>query len=310
MKSTFAISFLLGVSSFTFGQNIAIHADKLYPEGTAYSKKQHVFFISSINTGQIGKLDFKGNYKTFTNDPDLVASIGILADEKSNTLFVTNVDNGVAVKTSAATAYHLSELIGYDLTSGKRKFKVDLGKLNPGHPNFINDLTQDKDGNVYVTNSFSPMIFKIDKEHHATVFAQHDAWTGDGFNLNGIVYHPDGYLIAAQSNKGILYKISLKDPADIKTVKVDELKGADGLILNGENELIAVSNASYKIFRLKSADNWTSANIISSIPSVLPFPTTGVLVEGKYHVLNAKLSEMFDPKAERSSDFLLQEAIF
>jgi sugar lactone lactonase YvrE len=310
MKSTLAVSFLLGVSSFTFAQNISIHADRLYPEGTAYSKKQHVFFISSVNTGQIGKLDFKGNYTPFTQDPELVATLGILADDKSNTLFVTNIDNGAAVKTNPARAYKLSEIIGYDLTSGKRKFKVDLAKLNPDHPNFINDLTQDKEGNIYVTNSFSPIIFKIDKDHHASIFAQNEAWTGESFNLNGIVYHPDGYLIVAQSNKGLLYKIDLKNPSNIKTIKVDELKGADGLILNGKNELVVVSNASSKIFQVRSTDNWTSASIISAKQSILPFPTTGVLVDGKYHVLNAKLGELFDPKATKTSDFLLQEVTF
>lgn len=309
MKRTFLISMLLGLSALSFGQNIPIHADKLYPEGTAFSKKQNVFFISSVNKGQIGKLDFKGNYTTFTQDPELVATVGILADDKSNTLFVT-VDNGAAVKTNPAKAYKLSELIGYDLTSGKRKFKVDLGKLNPDHPNFINDLTLDNNGNVYVTNSFSPVIFKIDNDHHASIFAQNDAWTGESFNLNGIVFHPDGYLIVAQSNKGLLYKIDLKHPSDIKTVKVDELKGADGLILNGKKELVAVSNASSTIFQLKSDDNWTSASIVNSTKSVLPFPTTGVLVNGKFHVLNAKLAELFDPKATKSADFLLQEITF
>jgi sugar lactone lactonase YvrE len=310
MKSTCTISFLLGVSSFTFAQNIPIHADRLYPEGTAYSKKQNVFFISSVNKGQIGKLDVSGNYTPFTQDPDLVATVGILADEKSNTLFVTNIDNGAAVKTNPAKAYKLSEVIGYDLKSGKRKFKIDVGKLNPGHPNFINDLTLDNEGNVYVTNSFSPVIFKIDKDHHASIFAQNEAWTGEGFNLNGIVYHPEGYLIVAQSNKGLLYKINIKNPNDVKVIKVDELKGADGLILNDRNELVVVSNASSKIFQVRSTDNWTSASILSVKESILPFPTTGVLVNGKYHVLNAKLSELFDPNAPKTSDFLLQEITF
>lgn len=310
MKRTFTISLLLGISSLSFAQNIPIHADKLYPEGTAFSKKQNVFFISSINTGQIGKLDLNGNYTTFTSDPDLIATVGILADDKSNTLFVTNVDNGAAVKTSPQTAYKLSELIAYDLRSGKRKFKVDLGKLNPAHPNFINDLTLDNNGNLYITNSFSPIIFKIDKEHHASIFAQHADWTGESFNLNGIVFHPDGYLIVAQSNKGLLYKIDIKDPTNIKTIKVDELKGADGLILNGKNELVVVSNASSTIFQVKSDNNWTSAGITNSTKSVLPFPTTGVWANGKFHVLNARLTELFDPKATKSSDFLLQEVTF
>jgi hypothetical protein len=114
----------------------------------------------------------------------------------------------------------------------------------------------------------------------------------------------------AQSNKGLLYKIDIKKPTDIKTIQVEELKGADGLILNGKNELVVVSNASSRIFQVKSTDNWTSASIISSKASTLPFPTTGVLVNGKYHVLNAKLSELFDPKAPRSTDFLLQEITF
>ncbi|SFD22336.1 hypothetical protein SAMN05518672_1011123 [Chitinophaga sp. CF118] len=309
-RSAFTIGILMGISSLTFGQNISIHADRLYPEGTAYSKKQNVFFISSVNIGQVGKLDFKGNYTPFTQDPDLIASVGILADEKNNTLFVTNIDNGAAVKTNPAKAYKLSEVIGYDLKSGKRKFKIDLGKLNPDHPNFINDLTLDNSGNLYVTNSISPIIFRIDKDHHASIFVQDKAWTGDGFNLNGIVYHPDGYLIVAQSNKGLLYKINTKNPNDVKVIKVDELKGADGLILNGKNELVVVSNSSSRIFQVKSTDNWTTASIISSKESILPFPTTGVLVNGKYHVLNAKLSELFDPKAPKTADFLLQEITF
>jgi len=310
MKTLFTFIILSGIITVLQAQNISITADKLYPEGTAYSKKQNTFFVSSIYSGQVGTLDFSGKYEPFTQDPDLVASIGILADEKSNTLFVTNVDNGVAINTNAATAYKLSEIIGYDLTTGKRKFKVDLGKLNEGNPNFINDLTLDSEGNLYVTNSFSPVIFKIDKNQKASIFARNESWTGEGFNLNGIVYHPDGYLIVAQSNKGLLYRVNIKNPADIRTIKADALLGVDGLILNGKSELAVVSNKSNKIFQVRTKDDWNSAVIITSKESVLPFPTTGVLLNGKYHVLNAKLSELFDPKVVKTSNFMLQEVRF
>ncbi len=310
MKTTFTWIILFWAGTLLHAQNISITSDKLYPEGTAYSKNQNTFFISSIYHGQVGRLDFKGNYKPFTQDPELIASVGILADEKSNTLFVTNVDNGAAVKTNPATAYKLSEIMGYDLKTGKRKFKVDLGKLNPGQPNFINDLTLDKEGNVYVTNSFSPIIFKIDKNQKASVFARYEEWTGEGFNLNGIVYHPDGYLIVAQSNKGLLYKVNIKDPSDIKKIKADEVRGVDGLILNGKNELAVISNQSAKIFLVKTSDEWTSARIVSDKESVLPFPTTGVLLNDKYYVLNGKLGELFDTKAPKTANFLLQAVTF
>lgn len=309
MKRTITFNILFWISAFSYGQNIPFTVDKLYPEGTAFSKKHNTFFVSSIYNGQVGKLDFNGNYAPFTQDPDLIASVGILADEKSNTLFVTNVDNGVAIKTSSSTAYKVSYLMGYDLQTGKRKFSIDLGKLNPGS-NFVNDLTQDNDGNVYVTNSFAPIIFKIDKNQQASIFARNEAWTGDGFNLNGIVYHPDGFLIVAQSNKGALYKISLKNPNDVKKIVLGELPGIDGLVLNGKNELAVISNKSNTVFQVRTTDQWKSASVVNSQGSILSFPTTGVFLNGKYYVLNGKLSELFDPNARKTANFLLQEVTF
>jgi sugar lactone lactonase YvrE len=265
MKNTLTSIALFFIGACTHGQGIAINADKLYPEGTAYSKKQRMFFISSIYHGQVGTLDYEGNYKRFTDDADLIASVGILADEKHNILYVTNVDNGVAAKTNPATAYKVSEVIAFDLTTGKRKFSVDLGKLNAGQPNFINDLTMDAEGNVYVTNSFSPIIFRIDKDHKASVFARNDSWKGEGFNLNGIVYHPDGYLIVAQSSKGILYKIDIKNPVDVKVIQIDEpVVGVDGIILNGKNELVIMLNASSKILKLTTTDGWKHARLANT----------------------------------------------
>jgi hypothetical protein len=62
--------------------------------------------------------------------------------------------------------------------------------LLPYKPIFINDAALDRQGNTYVSNSFSPVIYKVDREGNASVFFQ-DA----GFNLpsgefgfNGIQY--------------------------------------------------------------------------------------------------------------------------
>jgi len=313
MKNTkFFLPILLMLSYFAKGQDITFHSNSLYPEGTAFSKKQQVFFVSSLNHGQIGKLDFSGNYTPFIQDPELIATVGILADDKRDLLYVTNTDNGVAEKTNPKTASKLSEIIAYDLHTGKRKFKVDLGALNPGQPNFVNDLTIDNEGNLYVTNSFSPILFKIDKNHKGSIFAKNDAWTGAGYNLNGIVYNPDGYLIVAQSNKGLLYKIDIKNPSKMTTVKLIEgdLRGADGLILNGKNELAVISHVYWKTYRVISGDNWSSAEKTDSTKSILTFPTTGVLVNGKYYILNAKVNELFDPKAVKTDNFMLQEVKF
>jgi hypothetical protein len=65
-----------------------------------------------------------------------------------------------------------------------------------------------------------------------------------------------------------------------------------------------------QILQLTSNDHWISAGVVTSKDSVLPFPTTGVLRNGKYYVLNGKLAELFDVNAKKTSNFLLQEIKF
>lgn len=291
-------------------QNIKFSADKLYPEGTAYSKMQDAFFVSSIRYGTIGKVDRKGNYTPFITDPELVTTVGILANQAKNLLYVTIVDNGASKNSKPETKYKLSKVAAYDMTTGKRKFIADLGALNPDNANLVNDLTQDDKGNLYATNSFSPIIFKISPEGKASVFVQNDMWKGEGFNLNGIVYSKKGYLITTQYSTGKLFKVNIANPKDIEVINAPAFTKTDGLILNGTNELIVISNGTDTIYKLTTRDNWKSATIADSQKSESFFPTTGVLANGKYYILNAKLSELFNPDAPKTSDFLLQEVHF
>jgi len=291
-------------------QNIKFVSKELYPEGTAYSSKQDAFFVSSIRNGTIGKVDRKGNYSPFITDPELVTTVGILANEAKNLLYVTISDNGVSKNSKPETKYKLSKVAAYDLITGKRKFIADLGILNPNGANLVNDLTFDDKGNVYVTNSFSPIIYKITPKGKASIFAQNDMWTGEGFNLNGIVYHKKGYLITTQYNTGKLFKVNIANPKDIEVIDAPKFTNTDGLILNGNNEMVVISNGTDTIYKLTTIDNWKSAIIADSQKSVSFFPTTGVFAKGKYYVLNAKLSELFNPDAPKTSDFVLQEVNF
>jgi sugar lactone lactonase YvrE len=291
-------------------QNIEFKETELYPEGTAYSKKQNTFFVSSLHYGKIGKVDTKGNYTEFVNDDELISTIGILADEKRNSLYVCISDPGVSVKTNAATQMKLAKVAAYDLTTGKRKFIADLGALNKDGGNFANDVTVDHAGNLYVTNSASPIIYKITQAGKASVFATSDMWKGEGFNLNGIVYTKDGYLLTAQSNTGSIYKVSIANPKNITKIKTNPIVGADGLILSKANELLVISNSSQKVFCFNTKDNWINANTTGEVPTLNSFPTTGVIVKNTPYVLNAKLNEIFDPKAIKTSDFLLQQIKF
>ncbi len=291
-------------------QNIPFNSNELYPEGIAYCKKQDVFFVSSLHYGKIGKVTQKGVYTEFITDKDLVSTIGIHANEKANLLYVCVSDPGVSVKTDKATQMKLAKLIAYDLISGKRKFIADLGALNKDGDNFANDIDFDNQGNCYVTNSASPIIYKVTPKGVATIFATSDNWKKEGFNLNGIVVHPNGYLIVAQSNTGELYKVSLKNPTEITKINSDIMLGADGIFMHGKNELLVISNSKKEVYELTTDNDFVSAKTVRTAKTEMNFPTTGIVVKGKYYVLNAKLNEIFTPNTTLTSNFLIQEIKF
>jgi sugar lactone lactonase YvrE len=310
MKNLFKFLFVLLFAFSTNAQNIAFSSNELYPEGIAYSKKQDVFFVSSLHYGKIGKVTRQGVYTEFITDADLVSSIGIHANERANLLYVCVSDPGVSVKTDAKTQLKLAKLIAYDLTTGKRKFAADLGALNTTGRNFANDVDFDKQGNCYVTNSASPIIYKITKTGIASIFATSDNWKKEGFNLNGIVVHPKGYLIVAQSNTGELYKVSIKNPTEITKINSNIMLGADGIFLDANNELVVISNSKKEVYELKSDDNFASAKTMKTATTEMTFPTTGIVINKKYYVLNAKLNELFTPNTTLTSNFLIQEIKF
>ena len=55
-------------------------APLLYPEGTAYYDAAGVFFVSSVTTGTIGKVDANGNYTVFYEDHSLKTCYGMKVD--------------------------------------------------------------------------------------------------------------------------------------------------------------------------------------------------------------------------------------
>lgn len=288
--------------------DIAFTADTLYPEGVVWSPRQQVFLVSSVHHGTVGKVTMQGRYTPFIRDDRLVSSVGLALDARRNRLWVAIGDPGASTHSSAATQGKLAAVAAYDARTGKRVAYHDLGRLVAG-PHFANDLAVDGQGNVYVTDSFSPVIYRIDAQGRATVFAQSDRFTGEGFNLNGIVVHPDGYLLVNKHNSGELFRISLADPTRIDTVALPEaLKGADGMVLREPGRLTLVQNAGAdRTLDLVSTDGWKSAVIGRVERSVSSFPTTAASVGRELYVMGSRLDTLMTPDAPKVSSFVLQK---
>lgn len=289
-------------------QGISFTAEQTYPESFAWDAKQNVFFVGSVRKGTIGKVSPQGVYTPFIQDAQLVATTGLAVDTKRNLLWVAICDLGASTRSAATTAYKLAAVAAYDATTGERRAYHDLGQLVQGG-HMANDLALDAAGNVYVTDSFSPVVYRIDAKGQASVFAQSDAFKGEGFNLNGIVAHPDGYLLVNKYNSGELFRISMANGADIQRVNLPEaVKGADGMLLRDNTHLVIVQNAGNdQVVELVSTDGWKSATLQPARKTAQSFPTAAVKVGQDVYVLNSRLDTLLDKDAPKVSEYLLQK---
>ena len=293
----------------TANAQIGFTADTAYPESVTWSARQGKFFVSSVRHGTVGTVTPDGTYTPFIADDKLVSTVGLLVDDERNTLWVTNSDPGAGDRTNAATQGKLAGIATYDATTGKRLAYYDLGRLGEGS-HFANDVALDADGNAYVTDSFAPVIYRISKAGEASIFARSPLFRdSEGFNLNGIAYHKDGYLLVGKYNSGDLFRVNIVDPARIDRVKLPQpLKGADGFSLADAEHLVVVVNLGVdKTVELVSTDGWASAKIGRETKSVTSMPTAATRAGKDVWVLNSRLDTLFDAKADKVSDFLLQK---
>jgi sugar lactone lactonase YvrE len=290
-------------------QGITFTAEQAYPEGIAWHPAHKVFFVSSVHTGTIGTVTLAGVYTPFIKDDKLVASLGLALDMPRNLLWVAIGDVGTSIRSSDATAYKLAAVASYDASTGERRSYHDLSSLLPQGGKLANDLTVDAAGNVYITDSFAPVIYRVDVKGQASVFAQSDLFKGEGFNLNGIVAHPDGYLLVNKYNSGEIFRISTHNGADIQRVSLPgAVKGADGMQLRGKNQLVLVEGAGNdQVVELVSQDGWKSATIRPARKTAYAFPTAVALVGKDVYVLNSRLDTLMDKDAPKVSAYLLQK---
>jgi sugar lactone lactonase YvrE len=310
LAATLGIKLMVGAPE---PNKIAFTAPSLYPEGIAFDTKNNIAYVGSVKTGTIGTVDAAGKYTEVLVDKELKSSFGMKVDERAKKLWVCVGDPMYSIYQDSSTFKKMARVIAIDLVSKKKVADIDLSTVFKGK-HFLNDLTLDGKGNIYVTDSFSPVIYKIDSKGTASVFAQDDRFKSASVGLNGIAYHPDGFLIVAHNTDGVLYRVDIKDPEKIQRITVDQFfPGADGLWMDDARNLILVQNKGVsKIFKLSSSDKWQTATIAAKTPTAELFqnPTTCGMYKGKIYVLNAKLNEIKDKSIKPSDSFSFQEAIW
>jgi DNA-binding beta-propeller fold protein YncE len=292
---------------------IEFDALESYPEGIAFDKAANQYYVSSARLGHIGKVSPQGTYSVLHADSTLKSTYGLKIHPDGKRLFACVSDANYSKYTNPATRMKMARLISVDLKTGKRKSDIDLALLIPGK-HFANDLSFDPQGNAYITDSFAGAVYKVDPTGKASIFAKDEMFKTEGVGLNGIVYHPSGYLIVDNSSKGQLFKIELKDPKKVTRVAIDQyFVGADGLLLNDNNTLtLVVNGGTDKIFQLSSSDNWQSAKVTAStlVSDRFTYPATATQNGKDIWVMNAQFNQLVDSNSVPVKKFAIQQVVY
>ncbi|WAL66537.1 hypothetical protein ORV05_01580 [Amycolatopsis cynarae] len=157
-----------------------------------------------------------------------------------------------------------------------------------GEPTLVNDAAVTPDGDVYITDSFRAVVYRIPAAevnspatgaHRTLEVAYHlpDYVAGQS-NGNGIVATPDGRsLIIGYWYSGALYRLTLAT-GEVRKIAAPALTSADGIALRGNTLYIARSvNNEIATVRLSGDD---AATVVSERTYPGADTTTGVAVSG------------------------------
>ena len=324
IKSAVALSLAAAVAACSMlphrdlPDEVAFARENLYPEGIAYQPDANAFLVSSLRLGEIGAVSLDGHYRKLVSDPELLSVIGIKYDKKRDSILACNTHPGVSAVKTEKPKDSVAQLMVYRATDGKRSAAYDLGALRPGVPHFCNDIATDPAGNVYVTDSFVPIIYRISADGVASVFIEDPAYATakpvQGFGFNGIVYHADGYLLVNHQALGKLLKVDLNGRSISEVALSAPIPDADGMVLVDPNTLGVVKNGvtggKKEIVRLVSKDGWKNAIETGSANVGDVTPTTATLIGTTPYVIDSRAIELFDGKGPRSGTFVIRKAQF
>jgi sugar lactone lactonase YvrE len=299
-----AIAGFCGFAVLDAGAPARAAADVVVPGSTDFPESMHAaadgtLYFSSFGNGRIwrakpGETQASEFIKSGSNG--LASALGVLADDKSNTLYVCSDDlsaAGIKITGGTVTSLKLS-----DLKTGEPKGSIPT----PGSPTLCNDIVVGGDGAAYVTDSFSGQILRLKPgAKEFDVWTQDPRWKVEGkAQLDGIAILPDGAIYADIFEGDGLYRIPINsDGSAGKITKLQTsrpLYHSDGLRAFGPNKLIMVEGETKGNLDLITIDGDNAK--IETIKGGFDGPVSLVQVGDQIYVLDVPLRYLLGPEAK------------
>ncbi len=231
----------------------------------------------------------------------LSSALGVLADSRTNTLYVCSDDMtwaGIKIPTGdTPTALKM-----FDLTTGAPKGSIALPPSPlPGQTPLCNDIAVANDGTAYVTDSLSGHILRL--KPGATEFeiwAHDPRWDVKGPQLDGIAILPDGSVYANIFEGNGLYRIQVNPDGSAGTITKLQtshpLYHSDGLRALGPNTLLMVEGETRGTLDLITVSGDSAA--VYTVKAGFQGPVSLWQIGNTVYVLDDPLKYLFDPKAK------------
>ena len=270
-----------------------------FPESMSASSDGTLYF-SSFGNGRIwrakpGETQASEFLKSGSNG--LASALGVLADDKSNTLFVCSNDFSAAgIKIPGASAGTSLKL--FDLKSGEAKRNLPL----PGQTTLCNDIVVASDGTAYISDSFGGQILRLKPGAKELEVWAHDArWDVPGKpQLDGIAILGDGAVYSNLFEGDGLYRVAVNADGSAGTITKLQtsrpLYHSDGLRSFGPNRLIQVEGETKGNLDLITIDGDNAK--IETIKGGFDGPVSLAQVGDQIYVLDVPLRYLLGQEAK------------
>jgi sugar lactone lactonase YvrE len=265
------------------------------PEGVAVDRRSRTFFVSRVGTGAIfrGSLDdasrtltpFIAGVSTTRSASPLAAGLKV----RRGKLYVAGATTG--------------QIRVYDATTGALLQTIATRAAGDTAPTFVNDLDVTGDGDIFATDSFRQVIYRVDGDTGALstidltgkiAFVPTGANGQPAFNLNGIVARGDDELIVVNSAASKLFRIDLDDDdapdVDEITLRGGTITGGDGLLVDRGRLIVVQGNPAALVF-IKLRHHRTRGTVEATrTDPTLAGPSTIARARNRYLVVNANFA--------------------
>ncbi|XP_071726643.1 uncharacterized protein [Rutidosis leptorrhynchoides] len=301
LVSAIPIAIIISLESSTPSTHYyQFHSTGWFRESSKWDQVNRRFIVSFTDTGGLGVVHVPDDHNT----NDVLEEIVVVTntDAVGNGtcgLFIDRPRNRVVVAIADVFGNKYSAVAAYDLDSWKRLYFTQLS-LPGGPKSFADDVTVDAEGNAYVTDAKGTQIWKVgvDGELLSVIKSplfHADKWYNDIITLNGIVYHPNGYLIVCHTITGNLFKVEINNGNKVTLVEIDNnLKVADGMELLSATKLVVAGANGVKL--VESDDDWETASLVGRSPILTHRIATAAMVKDGMVYINHALGMGYPKK--------------